>query len=154
MITTWISAISIAVAALTSVLNLVVMGSLTRTIHRLSARTAELEILRRNSDQWQRLNLAFIGSPGLQRVLDAENPATDEERDIQRNLLFYVLNTLHEVYQAQATGLVGTDIAMRLMRGQIAILKPHAAAVTTLLTGHRGYELDFCAFVKAELAGF
>lgn len=151
MVTTWISAISIATAALVSAINLIVMGTLTRAIHEHAQRAAELEVLRRNSDQWQRLNLAFIESPRLQRVLDSRELESPEDEDIRRNLLFYMLNTLHEIYEAKNASLLNPDVAMRLMKGQTEMLKPHFEAVDTLISLRRGYDADFCAFVRAQL---
>ena len=151
LVTTWISAISIATAAVVSAINLVVMGTLTRAIHEHSQRAAELEVLRRNSDQWQRLNLAFIESPRLQRILDSHDPENTEDEDIRRNLLFYVLNTLHEIYEAKNAGLLNPDVAMRLMKGQTEMLKPHFETVDALISLRRGYDADFCTFVRAQL---
>lgn len=151
MLTTWISAISIATAALVSAINLVIMAGLTRAIHDHAQRSAELEVLRRNSDQWQRLNLAFIESPHLQRMLDSHDQESVEVEDIKRNLLFYMLNTLHEVYEAKNAGLLKPDVAMRLMKGQTEMLKPQFKTVDALLSLRRGYDIDFCAFVRAQL---
>lgn len=151
MVTTWISAISIATAALVSAINLIVMARLTRAIHEHAQRAAELEVIRRNSDQWQRLNMAFIESPHLQKILDSQDQESAEVEDIQRNLLFYMLNTLHEIYEARNAGLLQPDVAMRLMKGQTAMLMPHSKAVDALLSLRRGYDADFCALVRAQL---
>ncbi|MBX9646638.1 MAG: hypothetical protein K2X57_06245 [Xanthobacteraceae bacterium] len=150
--TAWISAISIAFSAVIGFLNFVVISLLTVTIYRHSVRSGELEILRRNSDQWQKLNLAFIASPHLQRVLDAPLAISGEDRDIHRNLLFYILNALHEIYEAQQSGLINAGLATRLMRGQMDVLKPHAAEVETLLKLRRGYDEVFCTFVQSQIA--
>lgn len=110
-----------------------------------------MEVLRRNSDQWQRLSLAFIESPRLQHVLDSRELESAEDEGIQRNLLFYMLNTLHEIYEARNAGLLNPDVAMRLMKGQTEMLKPHFEAADTLISLRRGYDADFCAFVRVEL---
>jgi len=151
MISTWISAASIATAAIVSIVNLIVTASLTRSIHAHSQRTVELDILLRNSDQWQKLNLAFIETPGLQRIFDAVPPISADEEDIRRNLLFYMLNTLQEIHAAMNAGLLQSNVAMRLMRGQTAMLKAHDPVVRALATPEHGYDLEFCAFVEGQL---
>jgi hypothetical protein len=148
---TWISTISIAAGAMVGIANLTVMGLLTRTIHRHSVRAAEQDVLRRNSDQWQRLNMAFIQSPGLQRILDGHEFVSAEENEIHLNLLFYILNTVFEIYQARESGLVSAGTANRLMLGQTAILKPHAAEVERVLSLRRGYDAGFCDFIRGVI---
>lgn len=151
MIATWISAVSIAVAAVVGLLNMLVTAWLTVTIHRLAERSTALEVMRRNSDQWQRLNLALIDSPALQKLLDGAAPLGPDDRLVQRNLLFYVINTIHEIYDAQSLGLIAEGPAMRLMEGQIKVLRPHADNVSELLSLQRGYDSDFHAFVQRAI---
>ena len=92
--------------------------------------------------------MAFIETPRLQHILDGRALATAEEGEIHTNLIFYVLNTVFEIYQAKESGLMEAEAAIRLMRGQAVILKPHAAEIERIFDLRRGYDAGFCAFVR------
>jgi hypothetical protein len=149
--TAWISAVSIATAAIVSVANLIVMGRLTALIGRQSREMARYDVVRRNSEQWQALNLAMIASPRLQTLLDGHRLDTAEERQTYRNLLFYILNTLHDLHIAAQAGLVDEETAMTLLKGQSQALVLHAREVHGMLAGATGYQPAFRRFLEETL---
>ena len=83
--------------------------------------------------------------------MDGAAPLSADDSLVQRNLLFYVINTIHEVYDAERLGLIAEGPAMRLMEGQMKVLRPHANSVSELLSLQRGYDSHFHAFVQRAI---
>ena len=149
--TAWISAASIATAAVVGLVNLIVMGWLTAAIRRHGRDTAAHDVLRRNSEQWQALNLAFINQPRLQSLLDGIDLVSGDERQAHRNIIFYILNTLHDLFMAKEAGLISGQVAGSLMAGQLGALIPHAAEIRMLFAAQTGYSPQFCRAIEASL---
>lgn len=149
--TAWISAVSIATAAIVGVVNLAVMGRLTALIERQGREMARYDVIRRNSEQWQALNLAMIGSPWLQTLLDGHDLDDEEDRQTHKNLLFYILNTLHDLHIATEARLVDEETAMTLLKGQALALAPHAQEVRGMLASATGYGPQFRRFLDGAL---
>lgn len=150
--TAWISATSIATAAIVGIINLIVMGRLTALIGRQGRAMARYDVIRRNSEQWQALNLAMIGSPRLQTLLDGIDLENREDRQTHRNLLFYILNTLHDLHVATEARLVDDATAMTLLTGQASALAPHADEVRSMLADATGYRPQFRRFLEHALS--
>lgn len=149
--TAWISAASIATAAVVGIVNLIVMGWLTAAIRRHGRDMASYDVLRRNSEQWQALNLAFINQPKLQSLLDGKDLDSDDEHQAHRNIIFYILNTLHDLFMAKEARLISEPVAMSLMAGQLGALAPHANEVRTMFKAATGYSEEFRRHVEQAL---
>lgn len=149
--TAWITATAITVSTVIALANLLMMGVLTQAIHQHSIRTSAVETMRQNSSQWRELNLAAMQNPRLQALLDGEEPQSSDEQHIRRNILFYILNGLHDVFLASLGGIVPRDEAVRLIRQQMSVLSPHGDHIEALLALERGYDDGFATVVRAEL---
>lgn len=150
-LTALISAVAISFGAITGFANLIMMGFLTHAIHRHSIRSAGLEALRHNSAQWRQLNLAAIQTPRLQALLDGDQPICSDDRHMLRNVLFYILNGLHEVFLAAKAGILKDEDANQIIRQQISALALHASEVETLFALARGYDAAFATLVRNNL---
>lgn len=70
---------------------------------------------------------------------------------IRRNILFYLLNTLHDLHMAREARLLDAAMATSLMVGQLEALRARADDVRALLRRSTGYSAAFCARVDAAL---
>lgn len=149
--TSWISAVSIATASIVGLINLIVMGGLTAALRQQSRDVAAHDVLRRNSEQWQALNLAFIQQPRLQALLDGDGAATADEARTGRNIVFYILNILHDLHMARQSALISEGLAAALMNGQLRVLKAHAPEVRAILAASTGYAPTFSSTLSDAL---
>ena len=150
---TWISATSIAISAMTGLINLGVTVLLALMVHRHSRRVTETQVLQRCTAQWQDINKLLLENPGLQRLVDPVTFGQANDDDVRRyNFLFHVIGTVEELYQSRTRGLVSALLADPVLEGQLRFLAGSRVIVEQLLGLDRGYDSSFKAFLRQGMA--
>jgi hypothetical protein len=147
-----ISAISIAIAASTGFVNLLLTGALALTVHHFSKRVTETQIVQRANSQWQDLNKHLMQNPQLQRLIDPKIFGALSDEDIQRfNFYFYVLGVVQEIFLARRRGLIRPVLADPMLEGHLRFLAGNAEIVGQILALERGYDPEFRNFLHTGM---
>ena len=151
ILATWISAVSIGVAALTGLVNLVVTVTLALSVQGFSRRVTETQILQRANGQWQEINKLLLEQPDLQILVDPHFAGAQRDEVRRYNFFFFVIGIVQELFLARERKLVDPRIADPLLEGQLRFLAGNAALVEQIINLDRGYDDSFKEFIKAGL---